>query len=148
MLNAFRSDTYPSFPLDRPSAVLDSLHIVSASVYICFEIPHQVGFLSSRIRIIFDHFSFGFSRLSARNMLNLRRLVMFLDALQKYAVEWKEKNTKSNGSKAEVMTAAELVDRLGRKASGVNLLEIEGYLKRSKVKIRQILLLVDPFRVI
>ncbi|KAJ7366620.1 helicase C-terminal domain-containing protein [Mycena albidolilacea] len=73
------------------------------------------------------------TRLSAQNMLNLRRLVMFLDALQKYAVEWKEKNTKSNGSKAEVMTAAELVDRLGRKASGVNLLEIEGYLKRSKI---------------
>ncbi|KAJ7855956.1 helicase C-terminal domain-containing protein [Mycena olivaceomarginata] len=73
------------------------------------------------------------TRLSAQNMLNLRRLVMFLDALQKYAVEWREKNTKSNGSKAEVMTAAELVDRLGRKASGVNLLEIEGYLKRSKI---------------
>ncbi|KAF8208705.1 DNA repair helicase [Mycena galopus ATCC 62051] len=73
------------------------------------------------------------TKLSAANMLHLKRLVMFLDALQKYAFEWKGGNTKANAPKAEVMTAAELVVRLGRKASGVNLLEIEGYLKKSKI---------------
>ncbi|KAJ7264002.1 DNA repair helicase [Mycena haematopus] len=73
------------------------------------------------------------TKLSASNMLHLKRLVIFLDALQKYALEWKEKNTKADASKVDVMTAAQLVDRLGRNASGVNLLEIEGYLKKSKI---------------
>lgn len=66
-------------------------------------------------------------------MLHLKRLVMFLDALQKYALEWKEKNGKADASKVEVMTVADLLDRLGRKVAGVNLLEIEAYLKSSKV---------------
>lgn len=68
-------------------------------------------------------------------MLHLKRLVMFLDALQKYALEWKEKNTKVDGFKVEVMTVTELLDRLGRKVNGVNLLEIESYLKKSKVNM-------------
>lgn len=74
-------------------------------------------------------------------MLHLKRLVTFLDALKKYAIEWKEsrkgKSTgqgrEVGGEKVEVMTAAELLERLGRKATGVNLLEIAAYLRRSKV---------------
>jgi chromosome transmission fidelity protein 1 len=73
------------------------------------------------------------TKLSTSNMLHLKRLVMFLDALQKYALEWKEKNGKADASKVEVMTVADLLDRLGRKVAGVNLLEIEAYLKSSKV---------------
>ncbi|KAF7365416.1 ATP-dependent DNA helicase CHL1 [Mycena venus] len=73
------------------------------------------------------------TKLSTGNMVHLKRLVMFLDALQKYALEWKEKNAKTDASKVEVMTVAELLDRLGRKVSGVNLLEIEGYLRKSKI---------------
>lgn len=74
-------------------------------------------------------------------MLHLKRLVVFLDALKKYALEWKEsrigksseQGQKAGGEKAEVMTVVELLARLGRKATGVNLLEIEAYLRRSKV---------------
>jgi chromosome transmission fidelity protein 1 len=73
------------------------------------------------------------TKLSTSNMLHLKRLVMFLDALQRYALEWKEKNGKADASKVEVMTVADLLDRLGRKVAGVNLLEIETYLKSSKV---------------
>ncbi|KAJ7857745.1 helicase C-terminal domain-containing protein [Mycena leptocephala] len=73
------------------------------------------------------------TKLSTSNMLHLKRLVMFLDALQKYALEWKEKNGKADASKVEVMTVADLLDRLGRKVAGVNLLEIEAYLKSSKI---------------
>lgn len=67
-------------------------------------------------------------------MLHLKRLVIFLDALKKYALEWKEQNSKADKPKVEVMTVAYLLERLGRKVSGVNLLEIEGYLKSSKVE--------------
>ena len=37
------------------------------------------------------------------------------------------------GAEVEVMTSGELMARLGRKAEGVNLLEIEKYLRESKV---------------
>ncbi|KAJ6584730.1 helicase C-terminal domain-containing protein [Mycena capillaripes] len=73
------------------------------------------------------------TKLSPSNMLHLKRLVTFLDALQKYALEWKEKNGKSDATKVEVMTVADLLERLGRKVGGINLLEIEAYLKSSKI---------------
>ncbi|KAJ6512039.1 helicase C-terminal domain-containing protein [Mycena vitilis] len=72
-------------------------------------------------------------KLSPDNLLHLKRLVLFLDALQKYALEWKEKNGKADQSKVEVMTAAELLERLGRRLGTINLLEIEAYLKSSKI---------------
>ena len=33
---------------------------------------------------------------------------------------------------AEVISVAQLIDRMGKKVAGINLLEIESYLKRSK----------------
>jgi hypothetical protein len=66
-------------------------------------------------------------------MLHLKRLVMFMEALKQYALEWKEQTGKTDKSQVEVMTVADLLGRLGRKISGMNLLEIEGYLRSSKV---------------
>jgi chromosome transmission fidelity protein 1 len=65
--------------------------------------------------------------------------------LVKYAESWKNErlsagsnmNPKSNLPTAEVLTSGELLRRLGRKAEGINLLEVEKYLRSSKV--RQIL---------
>ncbi|KAG6841256.1 hypothetical protein C0991_000396 [Blastosporella zonata] len=76
------------------------------------------------------------NRLGPANLLHLKRLVVFLDALKKYVLEWKESRIGKPTSvveKVEVMTPAQLIERLGRKASGINLLEIEQYLRASKV---------------
>ncbi|GLB38502.1 putative DEXDc2 [Lyophyllum shimeji] len=80
------------------------------------------------------------NRLGPANLLHLKRLVVFLDALKKYVLEWKESRSAKTAQgkpaqteKVEVLTATELLDRLGRKASGINLLEIERYLRTSKV---------------
>lgn len=59
-------------------------------------------------------------------MLHLKRLVGFLSELKRFLSEWK-------GKEPEIMTSAELVDKLGKKVVGVNMLEIEQYLKSSKV---------------
>lgn len=82
------------------------------------------------------------NRLSPANLLHLKRLVVFLDALKKYVLEWKESRlgksvNESPGitEKDEVITPAEFMERLGRKVSGINLLEIETYLKSSKVTV-------------
>jgi chromosome transmission fidelity protein 1 len=77
------------------------------------------------------------TRLSGKHLVHLKRLLIFLDALKKYAVEWKEAKVTKPGSDnqntVEVMTIPEFMEYLGRKASGINLLEIEKYLKTSKV---------------
>lgn len=83
------------------------------------------------------------NRLAPGNMLHLKRLVVFLDALRKYVMEWKQariiksteggKHARGSSEKSEIITVIELSERLGRKAAAVNLLEIAGYLKRSKV---------------
>ena len=82
--------------------------------------------------------------------MHLKRLLVFLDALKQYISEWKESKTTKSGGKddnsgqrktsnsdsTEVMTIAEFMERLGRKAGGINLLEIETYLKTSKVVVQ------------
>ncbi|KJA17484.1 hypothetical protein HYPSUDRAFT_146538 [Hypholoma sublateritium FD-334 SS-4] len=72
------------------------------------------------------------TRLSAVNMLHLKRLVVFLDSLKKYLEQWK-KARENEKEKSEVITVAQLIEGMSRKVSGINLLEIESYLKRSKV---------------
>lgn len=75
------------------------------------------------------------NRLSANHALHLKRLVTFLDALRKFTSEWVEakKGEKNARVCVEVMAVGELMQRLGRKAESVNLLEVEAYLRNSKV---------------
>jgi chromosome transmission fidelity protein 1 len=71
--------------------------------------------------------------LSPQNSLHLRRLVEFLVALDKFCDE-SEVNAKGGQSSGEVMmTPGELLAALGKKVQGVNILEIEAYLRSSKV---------------
>lgn len=72
-------------------------------------------------------------------MLHLKRLVVFLDSLKKYLEQWKEAREQEK-EKSEVITVAQLIERMGRKVSGINLLEIGSYLKRSKVCSRATIL--------
>ncbi|CAA7261430.1 unnamed protein product [Cyclocybe aegerita] len=72
------------------------------------------------------------TRLSPVNMLHLKRLDIFLDTLKKYVELWKTERAKEK-EQTEVMTVGELIGRLGKKVSGINLLEIEAYLKKSKI---------------
>ncbi|KAK0201976.1 helicase C-terminal domain-containing protein [Desarmillaria ectypa] len=72
------------------------------------------------------------NRLSPVNMLHLKRLVAFLDALSDYTVSWKEDDARQN-QKVDMLSVSELLGRLGNKVSGINLLEITGYLTTSRV---------------
>jgi chromosome transmission fidelity protein 1 len=58
-----------------------------------------------------------------------------LEAFKRYSVEWLEatKREKKLDEGVEVITVAELMQRLGRKAEGINMLEVETYLRSSKV---------------
>ncbi|KAG0700431.1 DNA repair helicase [Suillus ampliporus] len=75
------------------------------------------------------------NRLSATHALHLKRLLGFLDAFRKVAMDWmaEKMNAKSRRQDTEVMTVPDFIHMLGRKVEGINLLEIESYLKRSKI---------------
>ncbi|KIM88996.1 hypothetical protein PILCRDRAFT_812883 [Piloderma croceum F 1598] len=75
------------------------------------------------------------TRLSANHVLHLKRLITFLEALKRYSTEWLEaaKGKKQLGGGVEVMTVAELMQRVGRKAESINMLEIESYVRSSKI---------------
>ncbi|PCH35736.1 DNA repair helicase [Wolfiporia cocos MD-104 SS10] len=91
------------------------------------------------------------TRLATAHTLHLARLINLLDSLNRYAEEWRDGSTpdkashkppaatakpseaETRGQHVEVMTPGELLQRLGRKAEGVNLLEVEAYLRISKI---------------
>lgn len=73
------------------------------------------------------------NRLSPVNLLHLKRLVAFLDALTNYTLSWKEDDVRQN-QKVDMLSVSELLGRLGNKVAGINLLEITGYLTTSKVR--------------
>lgn len=89
---------------------------------------HQVSIYLNKFR----------NRLSTEHSIHLKRLVGLLEALSHYADEWKIERLNNSGKTAEkdateVFTSGELMGRLGRKFEGVNMLEIEKYLRNSKI---------------
>jgi len=82
------------------------------------------------------------TRLSTTNMNHLKRLVVFLDALKKFMVQWRANQcAEGETEKVQVITVTELLEQMGRKAAGINLLEVERYLKDSKVGVDRTFLL-------
>ncbi|KAF9026117.1 DNA repair helicase [Hymenopellis radicata] len=92
-----------------------SFHVLATSL-------HQVCVYMSKFR----------NRLSPDNLLHLKRLGAFLDALKKYLLMWKEADARKT-QKVDIMSVAELVGRLGTKAASINLLDVSKYMKKSKI---------------
>lgn len=76
------------------------------------------------------------TRLSALHSLHLKRLINYVEAIQKVMEDWRTTRSKAGSTtdaRTEVFTISNFMEKLGSKAGGINLLEIEAYLKRSKV---------------
>jgi chromosome transmission fidelity protein 1 len=99
---------------------LSTVHLTSPTLSLSFR---QVCIYVSRFK----------TRLSPANMLHLKRLVVVLESLKAYAAKWNDEKTSTKDNQPEVMTVGELISRLGKKVAGINLMEVEGYLKKSKV---------------
>ena len=59
-----------------------------------------------------------------------------MEAIQGVMDDWRATRLKASSttdSRTEVFTISDFMEKLGRKAVGINLLEIEAYLKKSKV---------------
>ena len=98
--------------------------------------PRTLNTSHAQLNVYFEKFR---NRLKTEHLLHIKRLIVLLDALEKYAEEWKtshEKQSHTGKNAVEVMTSGELLRRLGRKVEGVNLLEVERYLRESKVCVK------------
>lgn len=72
------------------------------------------------------------ARLSPKNALHLRRLVLFLAAMDKFCQD-KLGQANQASNKDEIFGVAAFVDALGPKVREVNLLEVDKYLRESKI---------------
>ncbi|KAF8579814.1 DNA repair helicase [Ramaria rubella] len=103
-----------------------SIHTVSLSSHILDTSLQQLTFYLNRFR----------KRLASTHGLHLRRLLRFLNTLKVYIDKWKLTATspgQTAPAKQEIMAASNLMSLLGPQVDGVNLVEIEAYLKRSKI---------------
>lgn len=70
------------------------------------------------------------TRLAAKHAVHLKRLAVFLNAVKTYMQTWSHGR---QGNFTEVILTNVFVERLGKTVASINLLEIEGYLRSSKV---------------
>ncbi|KIJ17945.1 hypothetical protein PAXINDRAFT_72571, partial [Paxillus involutus ATCC 200175] len=93
--------------------------------------------LSTSLKQVAAYYQKFRTRLSAVHSLHLKRLVGYLNAMQKVMEDWKVSKSKAGlhtaEGRTEVMTIPDFMQRLGRKVEGINLLEVEAYLKHSKI---------------
>ncbi|KAJ3711787.1 helicase C-terminal domain-containing protein [Lentinula raphanica] len=120
-----------------------SLSTVTISLPLLRTALHQVTTYVAKFR----------NRLNPANMIQLKRLLAFLESLAKFVGEWRDQRVEPRTSQPaqtshmksdknqkpaqlatqEVLTPTELIERMGRKVAGLNMLEIEKYLKKSKI---------------
>jgi chromosome transmission fidelity protein 1 len=95
-----------------------------------------LSILSISLQQLSIYYSRFRTRLSATHGLHLKRLVTLLKEIQSYTTQWhadaKARGTSRPGH-AEILTVGDLLSRLDKNVSGINLLEISEYLKRSKI---------------
>ena len=100
----------------------------------------NISVLSTSISQLDSYISKFRLRLSHKHLLHLQKLRITLEALFTYVSEWKlqhqQEKGNNDGESSEVITVGELVLRMGRRTGGINLLEINSYLKASKVSIQ------------
>lgn len=125
--------------------IVDEAHNLVSTLLALSTVTLQTRTLATALNQLSIYLAKFRGRLTTEHSLHLRRLVALLEALSKFAEEWKATHAANKNSAAgdpgksaaqpagDVMTSGELMTRLGRKVEGVNLLEIEKYLRGSKV---------------
>ncbi|KAH7918788.1 DNA repair helicase [Leucogyrophana mollusca] len=116
--------------------IIDEAHNLIPTLLSLSSVCLTSGALSTSLTQVSVYFEKFRTRLTAAHALHLSRLIGFLNALQRFVVNWRDLRTAKSQNAApttEVLKVPELIQQLGRKVEGINLLEIEAYLKRSKI---------------
>ncbi|KAG9035892.1 ATP-dependent DNA helicase chl1 [Tulasnella sp. JGI-2019a] len=120
--------------------VIDEAHNLIDTILSIHTVPLSSTILRaslSQLKIYIGKFK---ARLSPKNALHLRRLVLFLTAMDKFcqdrmdhAIAVMSTNSKHNADQDEMLGVGEFVEGLGPKVRDVNLLEVDKYLRDSKI---------------
>ncbi|KAG1776173.1 helicase C-terminal domain-containing protein [Suillus placidus] len=115
--------------------IIDEAHNLIPTLLSLSSVRLTSTILSTSLKQVSVYYKKFRNKLSAMHALHLKRLLNFLDAFQRVTMDWmaQKSSAKSQRQDTEVMTVPDFIHRLGRKVEGINLLEIESYLKRSKI---------------
>lgn len=121
--------------LTNQVVIIDEAHNLIPTLLSLSSVRLTSNILSTSLRQVSVYYQKFRNRLSAMHALHLKRLLNFLDAFQRVAMDWMAQKSSaiSKRQDTEVMTVPDFIHRLGRNVEGINLLEIESYLKRSKI---------------
>ena len=103
----------------------------------------SIGALQESFRLSNYYLDRFRNRLNAVHLLHLKRFVTFLKTLGQFADQYGRDETTSQPRNTpdvpDVLSVSTLMERLGPKVDGLNLLELKSYLKTSKVRAQDIL---------
>ncbi|KAF8507368.1 helicase C-terminal domain-containing protein [Hysterangium stoloniferum] len=133
--------------------VVDEAHNLIDSLLSVHTVSLSLSTLTTSIFQLTTYLTRFRKKLSPTHGLHLRRLLRFLGAMKAFLESWRDEKVtdaskavakaESGGEKAklklerkpkdEIMPSNKLMESLGSQVDGVNLLEIEAYLRRSKI---------------
>ncbi|KAN0087763.1 Helicase C-terminal domain containing protein [Tylopilus felleus] len=122
--------------LSNQIVIIDEAHNLIPTLLSLSSVRVTSHILSTSLNQVMTYYEKFRTRLSAQHSLHLKRLISYMEAIQKITDEWKATKSEAGSTadvRTEVFTIPNIVEKLGRKAAGINLLEIEAYLKKSKI---------------
>ncbi|KAF9236528.1 DNA repair helicase [Melanogaster broomeanus] len=123
--------------LSNQVVVIDEAHNLIPTLLSLSSVRVTSHVLSTSLRQVAVYYQKFRTRLSAVHSLHLKRLIGYLDAMRKVMEDWRTSKSKaelhSAEGRSEVFSIPDFMQRLGRKVEGINLLEVEAYLKHSKI---------------
>ncbi|KIJ59456.1 hypothetical protein HYDPIDRAFT_118436 [Hydnomerulius pinastri MD-312] len=123
--------------LTNQVVIIDEAHNLIPTLLSLSSVRVTSHVLSTSLKQVAVYYQKFRTRLSAIHSLHLKRLIGFLDAMRKVMEDRKVAISKSSShtteGRTEVLTIPKFMQKLGRKVDGINLLEIEAYLKQSKI---------------
>ncbi|KAF9235161.1 DNA repair helicase [Melanogaster broomeanus] len=113
--------------LSNQVVVIDEAHNLIPTLLSLSSVRVTSHVLSTSLRQVAAYYQKFRTRLSVVHSLHLKRLIGYLDAMHTVMEDWRTSKSKAELHSAEGRSEA------GRKVEGINLLEVEAYLKHSKI---------------
>ncbi|KAG8957316.1 ATP-dependent DNA helicase chl1 [Tulasnella sp. 419] len=109
--------------------IIDEAHNLIDTILSVHSLPLNHTTIRASLSQVSTYLSRFRNRLNPQNVLHLRRLVIILSAIDKYC-----ESQGAKGGNAEMMLGvAEFVESLGPKVKDINFLEVDRYLRESKI---------------
>ncbi|KAG8944165.1 ATP-dependent DNA helicase chl1 [Tulasnella sp. 424] len=113
--------------------VIDEAHNLIDTILSIHTVPLSSSTLRASLSQLKIYLAKFRSRFSPKNALHLRRLVLVLTAIDKFCTDWPSKNHSKGPANEEMLGVQEFVSALGSQVQEINLLEVDQYLRESRI---------------